>query len=79
MGLPAIWVLVSIIVGGGLFGVPGMLLGAPVFAVFYLLFAEFVSGKLEKKNLPSDTDDYTGSVEDFAEEHLRQNGASEKK
>ncbi len=71
MGLPAIWVLVSIIVGGGLFGVLGMLLGAPVFAVLYLLFAEFVSGKLEKKNLPSDTDDYTGSVEDFAEEHLR--------
>ncbi|MBQ8193774.1 MAG: AI-2E family transporter [Oscillospiraceae bacterium] len=58
MGLPALWVLVSIIVSGGLFGIPGMLLGAPVFAVIYLLFAEFISGKLEKKNLPTDTDRY---------------------
>lgn len=79
MGLPAIWVLVSIIVGGGLFGVVGMLLGAPVFAVFYLLFAEFISGRLEKKNLPTDTDNYTGSVADFAQEHLRKGDIPEKK
>lgn len=70
MGLPAIWVLVSIIVGGGLFGIPGMLLGAPVFAVLYMLFAEFVSEKLKKKNLPSETELYTGSVKDFTETYL---------
>lgn len=70
MGLPAIWVLVSIIVGGGLFGVPGMLLGAPVFAVIYLLFAEFVSGKLRKKNLPSDTEPYFKGTAEFAEEYI---------
>ncbi|MGN0686583.1 MAG: AI-2E family transporter [Oscillospiraceae bacterium] len=55
-GLPAIWVLISILVCGGLFGMVGMLLGVPVFAVIYLLFAEFISNKLEKKKLPSDTD-----------------------
>lgn len=70
MGLPAIWVLISIIVGGGLFGIPGMLLGAPVFAVFYMLFAEFVTAKLAKKNLPGDTEIYTGSVESFTEEYI---------
>lgn len=70
MGLPAIWVLISIIVGGGLFGIPGMLLGAPVFAVFYMLFAEFVTAKLIKKNLPGDTEIYTGSVESFTEEYI---------
>lgn len=70
MGLPAIWVLVSIIVGGGLFGIPGMLLGAPVFAVIYLLFAEFVSGKLKKKNLPSETEKYTASAGEFAEKYI---------
>ena len=70
MGLPAIWVLVSIIVGGGLFGVPGMLLGAPVFAVIYLLFAEFVSGKLRKKNLPSETEPYFKGTAEFAEEFI---------
>lgn len=70
MGLPAIWVLISIIVGGGLFGIPGMLLGAPVFAVFYILFAELVSNKLEKKNLPSETELYTGSINEFTEEYI---------
>lgn len=72
MGLPAIWVLVSIIVGGGLFGIPGMLLGAPVFAVIYLLFAEFVSGKLRKKNLPSETEPYFMGTAEFAEEFIEE-------
>lgn len=76
MGLPAIWVLVSIIVGGGLFGVVGMLLGAPVFAVFYLLFAEFISGRLRKKDLPTDTDDYTGTVSEFSREYIHKPDAS---
>lgn len=71
MGLPAIWVLISIIVGGGMFGIPGMLLGAPVFAVFYLLFAEFVAEKLKKKNLPSLTDSYEKPIEDISAEYFK--------
>ena len=70
MGLPAIWVLVSIILGGGLFGIPGMLLGAPVFAVIYLLFAEFVTSRLKKKNLPSETEVYFKGTAEFAEEYI---------
>lgn len=65
MGLPAIWVLVAITVGGNLFGVVGMLLGVPVFAVGYMLFAEFVSGKLKKKNMPSKTAEYAGDTSLF--------------
>lgn len=65
MGLPAIWVLVAITVGGNLFGVAGMLLGVPVFAVIYLLFAEFVSGKLKKKNMPEKTAEYSGDTSLF--------------
>lgn len=77
MGLPAIWVLISITVGGGLFGIVGMLIGVPVFAVIYLLFAEFVSSKLKKKKMPEKTGDYAGDtslfldgyeVDDFPEE-----------
>lgn len=67
MGLPAIWVLVSITVGGGLFGIPGMLLGAPVFAVLYLLFAELVSNKLKKKNMPSATAEYFSDVSEYVD------------
>lgn len=37
IGLPGIWVFFAIIVGGGYFGVAGMFLGVPIFAVIYLL------------------------------------------
>ncbi len=58
MGLPAIWVLVSIIVGGGLFGIIGMLIGVPVFSVIYMLAKEFLSERLEQKKLPSEGELY---------------------
>ena len=70
LGLPAIWVLVSIIIGGGLFGIWGMLLGAPVFAVIYLMFAEFVRSKLKSKNLPTVTDEYIGDFTEFTEKYF---------
>ncbi len=52
MGLPAIWVLISIIVTGGIFGIAGMLLGVPVFSVIYMLTKEFLDARLTKKKLP---------------------------
>ncbi|MBQ4165551.1 MAG: AI-2E family transporter, partial [Oscillospiraceae bacterium] len=58
MGLPATWALISIIAGGGLFGIPGMLLGVPIFTVIYMLFSEFLSNKLKAKKLPISTEDY---------------------
>lgn len=42
VGLPGLWVLSSIIIGGGLFGVWGMLLGTPVAALCYRLTREWV-------------------------------------
>ena len=52
MGLPAIWVLISIIVTGGIFGIAGMLLGVPVFSIIYMLAKEFLDARLQSKNLP---------------------------
>lgn len=77
-GVPSIWVLVGIIVGGGLFGFAGMLLGVPVFAVIYMLFKEFLNSKLEKKKLPSegtlynrdDVDKFVNGYEYSEEERL---------
>ncbi len=63
LGLPALWVLISIIISGGLFGISGMLLGAPVFAVIYLLFSEFIAERLKKKSMPTDTDRYYDASE----------------
>lgn len=71
MGLPAIWVLVSIIIGGAMFKIPGMLLGAPVFAVFYMLFADAVKKRLKKKNLPGETDVYEADSNVLSEEFLQ--------
>ena len=63
VGLPAIWVLIAIIVSGGLFGIPGMLLGVPVFAVLYMLAADFVAARLKKKDMPTDTDRFYDTTE----------------
>ena len=53
-GLSAIWVLVSIVVCGGLFGFPGMLLGVPTFAVLYALVREWVNHRLKEKGIDGD-------------------------
>ncbi len=51
-GLSPFWVVVSILVGGDLFGFSGMLLGVPTFAVFFFLLKTFSEYFLTKKNLP---------------------------
>lgn len=42
IGLPPLWVLFAVTVGGGLFGVLGMVVGMPVFSVFYKLLGQAV-------------------------------------
>ncbi len=49
IGLPAWWVMFSILIGGGVGGVFGMLAGVPVFAVFYKLISEEVEVRQAKK------------------------------
>ena len=71
VGLPAIWILFAVTVGGGLFGVPGMLLGAPVFAVIYMLFADLVKAKLKKRDLPEDTETYVQPIDDFTQTYVQ--------
>lgn len=45
IGLPGIWVLAAVTVGGGLLGVPGMLLGVPAAATVYKLLAYDVNAR----------------------------------
>ncbi|MBQ1324917.1 MAG: AI-2E family transporter [Solobacterium sp.] len=49
MGLPALWIMFAIMIGGGFFGVPGMFFGVPVFAVIYVLIKEKVHRTLKEK------------------------------
>ena len=50
-GLSPLWVLVSIIVGSGLFGFVGMLVGVPTFAVLYTLLREYLNDRLAQKGI----------------------------
>lgn len=57
-GLSPFWVVFTIVLGGGLFGVTGMIIGVPTFAVIYYLFSEWVTKRLKAKDLPVSTDAY---------------------
>ena len=57
-GLSAFWVIVAILLGGGLFGFVGMVMGVPTFAVIYYIVEMFLDHRLEKKRLPTDSDYY---------------------
>ena len=54
VGLPSIWVLVSVTVGGGLMGVAGMLLFIPLVSVIYTLVRERMYEKLGEKEVPKE-------------------------
>ena len=58
IGLSAFWIMLAILVGGGMFGFPGMLLGAPIFAIVYALVKAFVDFRLEKRGLPRESARY---------------------
>ena len=51
IGLPAVWVMASVTIGGALFGVWGMLISIPVVSVIYTLSHEKVHKTLVEKNI----------------------------
>ena len=53
VGLPSIWVLAAVTLGGKLMGVAGMLFFIPLCSVLYALFRDFVKGRLAEKNVPA--------------------------
>lgn len=57
-GLSEFWVMFSLLLGGGLFGVVGMIIGTPAFAVFYFLFRDYINKRLEARNMPVESDNY---------------------
>ncbi len=57
-GLPAIWVIFAILVGGGIAGFLGMLIGVPTMAVLYSLARSYIRQRLEHRSLPVETSYY---------------------
>ena len=57
-GISSFWVIFSITLFGGLWGVTGMIVGVPLFAVFYAITKTALVTKLTKKDLPTETKKY---------------------
>ena len=57
VGLPSLWVLFAITLGGGLAGVVGMILGVPILSIIYALVSEkFEEAKLKKEQADKEND-----------------------
>lgn len=69
-GLPAVWIIISLVIGGGFFNVLGMFLSVPVCAVVYMLFKDFVETRLKKRNLPRSTSEYVGNVDHITQDYV---------
>ena len=57
-GLSSFWVVFAIMVFGGLWGFPGMLLGVPIMAVIYYIVQRSISYFLKKRGLSDQTSEY---------------------
>ena len=58
LGISSFWVLIAVLVGGGLFGFAGMAFGVPVFAVAYRYINKIMTRRLAQKGKPTTTTDY---------------------
>ena len=63
VGVSAFWIMLSIVIGGGLFGFAGMLLGVPVFALMYAIIRSVVEVRLKDKGLPANSEAYMEAPE----------------
>ena len=54
VGLPSIWVLAAVTIGGNVMGIVGMLIFIPIVSVVYALFREVVYLKLKQKKMEPD-------------------------
>lgn len=57
-GLSSFMVIVAILIGGGLFGIPGMIVGVPVCAVIYATVWKLIGDSLKDKEMPDETEHY---------------------
>ena len=57
-GIESFYVLVSILIFGGLFGFPGMIVAVPLWAVLTRLLSRFIDGLLIKKKMPTEYKSY---------------------
>lgn len=76
VGLPSIWVLAAVTIGGNLMGIVGMLIFIPLVSVLYTIFREFVYLHLKEKNIKQVTKTV---VEEYTAEEIAAMGKNIKK
>ena len=67
VGLPSIWVLAAVTIGGNLMGIVGMLVFIPLLSVLYTIFREFVYLRLKKQNIKQVT---KTEIEEYTKEEI---------
>ena len=81
-GISSFWVIVALLVGGGLFGFVGMVCAVPLFAVLYTLLKKAGNKKLAERGLTGQTDAYKSLAyidEETGEHVLKEPPVREKK
>ena len=58
VGIEPLWIMISIVIGGGLFGFVGMLLSVPAFALIYALVRALSEVRLKKRGMPVSSEAY---------------------
>ncbi len=53
VGLPSLWVLLAVTVGGTSMGIVGMLINVPIASVLYILLSEVAASRLKKRGIPA--------------------------
>ena len=49
VGLPALWSLLAVLIGGSVFGVIGMIISIPIGSILYGIMKDYINERLEKK------------------------------
>ena len=68
VGLSPFWIMLSIMIGGGLFGFAGMLLSVPLCALVYAIVQVVMEARLRKRNLPTESESYIQAPENLQED-----------
>ena len=76
IGLPGMWVLVAVTIGGEIMGVAGMLVMIPMASVLYALMGEFTEKRLEQRSI--DPAKLTAQPPDISSKFQRQRAESQK-
>ncbi len=65
LGISSFWVVFSIMLFGGLFGLVGMIIGAPLFAIIYNIIGRLINKRLATKGYPPEDDKYIDVSKSF--------------